>query len=58
MELIKKTPSTPQMPANQASEALGGDAAMGVGFAKVTIEQRQTGGGNANTSQGVSGGQD
>ena len=56
MELIKKTPSVPSMPANQASQPLGGDAAMGVGFAKQTIEQRQTGGGNANTMQGVSGG--
>ncbi len=55
MELQKKTPSTFEAPANNESKPLGGDAALGVGFAKVTIEQRQTGGGNANTMSGVSG---
>jgi len=55
MELQKKTPSTFTPPANDESQPLGGDAAMGVGFAKLTIEQRQTGGGNANTMSGVSG---
>lgn len=55
MEMQKKTPSTFEAPGNDSSKPLGGDAAMGVDFAKLTIEQRQTGGGNANTMQGVSG---
>ena len=58
MELNKKTPSTPSEPANNESQPLGGDAAMGASFAKLTIEQRQSSGGNANTMKGVSGGQD
>lgn len=55
MELQKKTPSVPSEPKNNESQPLGGDAAMGVSFAKLTIEQRQTSGGNANTMSGVSG---
>lgn len=55
MELEKKTPSTFSAPGNDASKPLGGETAMGVSFAKLTIEQRQTSGGNANTQQGVSG---
>ena len=56
MELVKKTPSTFETKGNDSSQPLGGDAAMGASFAKLTIEQRQSGGGNANTTQGVSGG--
>lgn len=55
MELQKKTPSVPSEPKNDESQPLGGDAAMGASFAKLTIEQRQTSGGNANTMSGVSG---
>lgn len=56
MELEKKTPSANTSTGNDASKPLGGDAAMGPDFAKLTIEQRQTGGGNANTMSGLSGG--
>lgn len=55
MELEKKTPSTFTPPQNDASKPLGGDAAMGVPVAKITIEQRQTSGGNANTMKGLGG---
>lgn len=55
MDLNQKNPSTPKEPANDSSQPLGGDAAMGASFAKVTIEQRQTGGGNANTMKGLGG---
>lgn len=57
MELEKKTPSANTSTKNDASQPLGGDAAMGVGFDKLNIEQRQTSGGNANTMKGL-GGQD
>lgn len=55
MEIEKKTPSVPKEPGNDSSQPLGGDAAMGASFAKLTIEQRQTSGGNANTMKGVTG---
>lgn len=55
MELIKKTPSTFTEKSNQASEALGGKAALGVAFEIEHIEQRASKGGNANTEKGISG---
>ncbi len=55
MEMEKKTPSTFIAPGNDASQPLGGDAAMGVPVQKITIEQRQTSGGNANTMKGLGG---
>lgn len=58
MDMVKKEPSTFEKKGNDSSQPLGGSAAMGPDFGKVTIEQRQTGGGNANTMQGVSGGEE
>lgn len=55
MEMVKKTPSTNTSTGNDASQPLGGDVALGVDFTKVTIEQRQTSGGNANTMKGLTG---
>lgn len=55
MEMVKKTPSANTSNANDASQPLGGDAAMGMEVMKVTIEQRQTSGGNANTMKGLTG---
>lgn len=54
MELQKKTPSTFEAPSNDSSKPLGGEAAMGVDFTKITINQSQSSGGNANTQKGVS----
>ncbi len=56
MEMEKKTPSTFTLKGNDSSQPID-KGATGVEFAKLTIEQRQTGGGNANTMQGVPGGE-
>ena len=57
MELEKKTPSTFEKKGNNTSQPRGGEAAMGADFEIVKIEQRTSGGGNANTGKGVSGGE-
>ncbi len=54
MELQKQTPSTFTPPQNNASEPLGGTAALGVEVKKITINQSQSSGGNVNTTKGIS----
>ncbi len=54
MELQKPTPSSFEPKGNDSSQPLGDSPATGVAFEKVTIEQRKTAGGNANTMQGIS----
>ncbi len=56
MDLIKKEPSSFDLKGNDSSQPID-KGALGVEFAKLTIEQRQSGGGNANTMQGVPGGE-
>lgn len=56
MEMVKKEPSSFELKGNDSSQPID-KGAMGVEFAGVQIEQRQTGKGNANTMSGVPGGE-